>query len=151
MYIVVYQSLTYKGESMKLSNVFKSLILIISATIFSTSVMAEESASGEVNGKCGAAPQQPNIPNGMKAKMDEMLAAQKNIKAYQAESQKYRACIDELLANWDNQSPADDEDAKKEMAQKKEIAVAFYNRSVSDEEDVANLFNTAIRAFKGKK
>lgn len=136
---------------MKLSNVLLSLIFIISATIFSASAMAQESASGEVTGKCGAAPQQPNIPNGMKASMDDMLAAQKNIKSYQAQSQKYRACIDELIAEWDNQAADADDDAKNEAAQKKDIAVAFYNRSVSDEEDVANLFNTAIRAFKGKK
>ena len=136
---------------MKFSNVFLSLIFIVSATIFSASAMAEDSASSEVNGKCGAAPQQPNIPNGMKASMDDMLAAQKSIKAYQADSQKYRACIDELMAEWDNLATDADDDAKKETAQKKDIAVAFYNRSVSDEEDVANLFNTAIRAFKGKK
>jgi len=136
---------------MKFSNVFTGLIIIISATIFNATVMAQESASGEVTGKCGATPQQPNIPNGMKASMDDMLAAQKDIKGYQATSQQYRACIDELMAIWDNQANGADDDAKKEIAQKKDIAVAFYNRSVSDEEDVANLFNTAIRAFKGKK
>ena len=83
--------------------------------------------------------------------MDDMLAAQRNIKAYQADSQKYRACIDELMAEWEGQSKDADDDAKKVIAQKKDIAVAFYNRSVSDEEDVANMFNTAIHAFKGRK
>ena len=136
---------------MKLSNLFLSLIFIISATIFSATVMADDSASNEVAGKCGNSPQQPNIPNGMKASMDDMLSAQKQIKDYQASAQKYRACIDEIMAEWDNQTKDADDDAKKDIAQKKDIAVAFYNRSVSDEEDVANLFNTAIRAFKGKK
>ena len=136
---------------MKFSNVFTGLIIIVSATIFNAVAMAEESASGEVTEKCGATPQQPNIPNGMKASMDDMLAAQKDIKAYQATSQEYRTCIDELMADWDSQANGADEDGKKVIAQKKDIGIAFYNRSVSDEEDVANLFNTAIRAFKGKK
>lgn len=136
---------------MKFSNVFSGYILVILAGVFSTAAMAQESASGEVSGKCGAAPQQPNIPNGMKASMDEMLTAQKRIKAYQADSQKYRACIDELMAEWDSSTKDADDETKKATAQKKEIAVAFYNRSVSDEEDVANMFNTAIHAFKGKK
>ena len=136
---------------MNFSNVLSRCILVILAGVFSTAAIADESASGEVAGKCGASPQQPSIPNGMKASMDDMLAAQRNIKAYQADSQKYRACIDELMAEWEGQSKNADDDAKKVIAQKKDIAVAFYNRSVSDEEDVANMFNTAIHAFKGRK
>ena len=136
---------------MKASNVILGFILVILTGVFTTTAMAEESTSGEVTGKCGATPQQPNIPNGMKASMDDMLTAQKNIKDYQANSQKYRACIDELMAEWENQGKDADDDAKKVIAQKKDIAIAFYNRSVSDEEDVANMFNTAIHAFKAKK
>lgn len=136
---------------MKFSNVLSGTILIIFAGVLTSAAMADESASGEVDAKCGAAPQQPSIPNGMKASMDDMLTAQKTIKAYQAKSQQYRACIDELMAEWDGQVKDGDDDAKKMVAQKKDIAIAFYNRSVSNEEDVANMFNTAIHAFKGRK
>ena len=136
---------------MKLSTVFSGLFIGILAAGFSISAIAQDTASGEVAGKCGNPPQQPNIPNGMQANMDDMLAAQKKIKTYQESSQTYRACIDELMSMWDSQVKDGDKDAKKAANDKKDIAIAFYNKSVSDEEEVANLFNAAVRAYKGKK
>lgn len=138
---------------MKFSNVFLGYILVILVGIFSATAMADESASGEIINKCGATPPMPSIPNGMKASMDDMLAAQKKIKAFQAEAQKYRACVGQFIDQWGKQAkdPDADDDAKSAAGEKASIATNFYNQSVSDEEDVANMFNTAIHAFNGKK
>jgi hypothetical protein len=134
---------------MKLLNNFTSLIITVMATVFSFTALAQtpapaSSASGEVTSKCKY-PQQPNIPNGTKADMEEMMAAQKSVKAYQADAQLYRDCIDGIMAAWDSSGGTPEE-----IGEKKGIAVEFYNRSVADEEEVANMFNSSIRAFKGK-
>ncbi|OGT78698.1 MAG: hypothetical protein A3J35_00105 [Gammaproteobacteria bacterium RIFCSPLOWO2_02_FULL_52_10] len=134
---------------MKLFTIFSSLTISILVAVFNVSAIAQEqnptSISSELTTKCNNYPQQPNIPNGTKATMDEMVAAQKTIKAYQAEAQTYRSCIDSVMAAWDSQGGTEEE-----IGQKKDIAVAWYNRSIADEEEVANLFNTALRAYKGK-
>jgi hypothetical protein len=135
---------------MKFLTVFTRLIIACTALAFSVTATAQEqaaagaSASGELAEKCKY-PQQPSIPNGTKATMDEMVTAQKAVKSYQAEAQSYRTCVDGVMAAWDSQGGTEEE-----IGQKKDIAVTFYNRSVADEEEVANLFNSAIRAFKGK-
>lgn len=132
---------------MKILTIFSYILFTLTVSIVSTSTIAQgtSSASGEIIEKC-TYPQQPNIPNGSKAEMDDMLAAQKDIKAYQIVALKFRACIDNIIDVWRNLGG--DKDA---INQKKEFAVTFYNRSIADEEEVAALFNTAIRAFKGKK
>jgi len=142
---------------MKLFTNFSSLTFAILAVVFGASVMAQEQdtpaiskellakTTSELTTKCKTPPQQPNIPNGTKATMDEMLAAQKAIKAYQAESLNYRSCLDSTLAAWDTQGGTPEE-----ISQKKDVAVVIFNRSVADEEEVANLFNTALRAYKSK-
>ena len=119
-------------------------ILIIGIAAYSAMAADSKSAFGELSEKC-TYPQQPSIPNGSKASKDEMLAAQKSIKEYQAQAQDFRTCIDNMIAVWDSQGGEADE-----IALKKTTAVDFYNKSVADEEQVADLFNTAIRAYKTK-
>ena len=134
---------------MKLLTIFTGLTFTVLAAVFSVPAMAEDqdatSVSSELMAKCNNYPKQPNIPNGTKATMDEMVAAQKVIKAYQAEALTYRSCVNKTMASWDTQGGTDEE-----IGKKKDIAVTWYNRSVADEEEVANLFNTALRAYKGK-
>ena len=113
---------------------------------FAVTAAAQQSASGEVSEKC-TYPQQPSIPNGTKADMDEMLAAQSAVKKYQASAQEFRTCIDGIMAEWDNLSESDQ--AMNE--EKKSVAINFYNRSVADEEEVANMFNRAREAFMAKR
>lgn len=137
---------------MKFRNVYTGLIIALMAALFCIPVSAAgESVSGEINGKCGAEPQQPNIPNGLQASMDDMLAAQKKIKAYLADANKYRSCIDGIMKGWDQQTDPKDKAAVKATNAKKEIAITFYNKSVDDSHEVGDLFNSSIRAFKGKK
>lgn len=132
---------------MKFLAKFFGLVFTLTISIVSVSVTAQSSrsASGEVTEKCSY-PQQPSIPNGSKAEMEDMLAAQKDVKAYQTDARAFRDCIDGIMAGWDSKGGN-----QEEIDQKKQIAITFYNRSVSDEEEVANLFNAAIRAYKGKK
>lgn len=101
---------------------------------------AEESASGEVTGKCKY-PRQPEIPNGRSATEAELVEAQGKMKAYMAEGDAYIACITEVEESWGAEASED----------QKAIIVLFNNKVVDDMQAVADLFNAAVRAYKGKK
>ena len=78
--------------------------------------------------------------------MEQMLAGQKAVKAYQAANTDYRACLDplvtaaEVAAAGDSPGP----DLTNTLAQLNDD----YNASVSSEEEVANEFNAALREYK---
>lgn len=122
---------------MKLTHILLSIALCIS---FPMSISAEESASGEVSGKCKY-PRQPEIPNGRTATEEELVAAQQAMKAYLAEGDEYIGCITKVEQSWG-------EEASEEQ---KAIIVLFNNKVVDDMQAVADLFNAAVRAYKGKK
>ena len=92
------------------------------------------------------APPPPAAPDGATASMEQMLAGQKAVKAYQAANTDYRACLDPLVnaaqvaAAGDSPGP----NLTTALAQLNED----YNASVSSEEQVANDFNAALRAYK---
>ena len=92
------------------------------------------------------APPSPTLPDGATATMEQMLAGQQAVKAYQAANTDYRACLDplvtaaEVAAAGDSPGP----DLKATLSQLNDD----YNGSVSAEDEVAEAFNTALRAYK---
>jgi hypothetical protein len=101
---------------------------------------AAESASGEVTQKCKY-PTRPEIPNGRTATEEEMMSSQKSMKDYLAQGDGYLACLDQVNAGWG-------ETATEEQ---KAVIVIFHNRMVDEMQTTADLFNQAVRAFKGKR
>lgn len=90
------------------------------------------------------APDQPALPDGTSSTMDEMIAGQKAVKAFQADVQAFRACLDEELESLKSAAADGDEAAAELFAAKTDA----YNASVAAEEEVANNFNAQIRAYK---
>ena len=92
------------------------------------------------------APPSPTPPDGATASMEQMLAGQKAVKAFQAANTAYRSCLDplvtaaEVAAAGDSPGP----DLKATLKQ----LTDDYNASVSAEEEVANQFNVALREYK---
>jgi hypothetical protein len=92
------------------------------------------------------APPSPTPPDGATASMEQMLAGQKAVKAFQAANTDYRSCLDplvtaaEVAAAGDSPGP----DLKATLKQLNDD----YNASVSAEEEVANEFNVALREYK---
>jgi hypothetical protein len=78
------------------------------------------------------------IPDGKSSTMDQMLAAQAQVKAYQAAMTEFLACIDSELAAEGEQAPEDF----------KSLMVARHNAAVSEMEGVAAAFNDQIKAFR---
>ncbi|MDE0931223.1 MAG: hypothetical protein OSA77_11085 [Halioglobus sp.] len=92
------------------------------------------------------APPSPALLDGATATMEQMLAGQKAVKAYQAANADYMACLDPLITAAEvaaaGDSPGPDLTATLEQLN------ADYNASVSTEEEVASGFNVALRDFK---
>jgi hypothetical protein len=114
-----------------------SLFLILPAA-----VAAQETGtvSGEAARKCKV-PERPAIPNGRSATEEEMLDAQKKMKAYLAGGEAYLGCLDQLKAGW-GEAPTPEQ---------MEIHVLLYNRMVDEMQATGDLFNQSVRAFKGKR
>lgn len=90
------------------------------------------------------APDQPSLPDGASSTMDEMIAGQQAVKAFQADAQAYRACLDETIESLRSAAADGDEAAGESFA----ATTDAYNASVAAEEQVANDFNAQIRAYK---
>ena len=112
--------------------------------VLATSAMAAEttdSVTGMVLDKCGKLPGTPTIPNGNTASEEELVSAMKDVKSYQTSVAEYRACLDQIAV-----ALTADEDQEK-----KTLLVSLHNRTVDDEQELGDLFNSSVRAFKGRK
>jgi hypothetical protein len=78
------------------------------------------------------------IPDGKSSTMDQMLAAQAQVKAYQAAMNEFLACIDSELE-------AEGEQAPEEF---KSLMVSRHNAAVAEMEGVAAAFNDQIKAYR---
>lgn len=93
-------------------------------------------------------PEAPAVPDGASSTMDQMIAGQKAVKAFQASNIEYMACLEPGITAAGEQmetASGDEKAAAKEAYSEKEAA---YNAAVSAEESVAGDFNVAIRAYK---
>lgn len=89
-------------------------------------------------------PEVPEIPDGSTATMEEMIAGQTAVKAFQSAVADYRGCQDGRMEALKAAVEEGDPDA----APAYEAATDAYNKSVTVEEGVAEQFNQSIRAYK---
>ncbi|OGT71090.1 MAG: hypothetical protein A3I78_07680 [Gammaproteobacteria bacterium RIFCSPLOWO2_02_FULL_56_15] len=112
--------------------------------VFATSAMAAEttdSVTGMVLDKCGKLPVTPTIPNGNTASEEDLVSAMKDVKSYQTKVMEYRACLDQIAVGL----------TAEEDQEKQTLLVSLHNRTVDDEQELGDLFNSSVRAFKGRK
>jgi len=79
-----------------------------------------------------------SIPEGKASTLEQMLAAQAQVKTYQAKMNEYLACID---AESDTQG-------EKAPNEYKALMVNRHNAAVAEMEGVAAAFNDQIKAYK---
>ena len=126
-------------SKIKLSLLITFLIASMNSQIFAQE--AEVAEDIEFSDECEL-PTGPIIPDGNVASQDELLAAQKAMKAYQAVLVDYRLCIDDKNTLLDLET--------EEGAAAKLVNNQLYDASVTAEENVAEKFNLAVRAFKSR-
>jgi tagatose-1,6-bisphosphate aldolase non-catalytic subunit AgaZ/GatZ len=78
------------------------------------------------------------LPDGATATRDQMLAAQAQVRAYQAAMNELLACIDSELETEGEQAPDEF----------KSLMVSRHNAAVAEMEGVAAAFNDQLRAFR---
>lgn len=89
-------------------------------------------------------PAKPDVPDGATSTMEQMLAGQKAVKAFQSANLEYMSCLEPKLAAAEAEAAAGSAEAVSNYQQVQED----YNAAVSREEDVAGQFNAAIRDYK---
>lgn len=92
------------------------------------------------------APQMPGLPDGATASLEQMLEGQKAVKAFQTANSEFRECLDPKVSAAENESMSDSE-SEKIQATLKQLN-EDYNNSVSEEEALAESFNTELREYK---
>jgi hypothetical protein len=78
------------------------------------------------------------IPDGKSSTMEQMLAAQAQVKAYQTAMTEFLACIDSDL----------DAQGEKAPEEFKSLMVSRHNAAVAEMEGVAAAFNDQIKAYR---
>lgn len=95
------------------------------------------------------APEQPELPDGANASLEEMLAGQKAVKAFQAENKDYRKCVEARIEAARNAGEAAETKEAAAVAEETySAAVESYNAAVAAEEQVAGDFNLQLREYK---
>ena len=92
-------------------------------------------------------PQRANVPNGLTATKDEMIAGQKGVKAYMADMETYLSCIEAEEAQAVLALGEMDEETKRQRA---DMFNKKYNAAVEEMNLVAEEFNIQVRAYKDK-
>jgi len=90
----------------------------------------------------------PTVPDGSKASMSQMTAAQSAFKAYDAATLKYVNCVDSTVARISEKfagvaSPA-------ELERLKTFGVSAHNSAIDREQATADQFNAQVRAYKAR-
>ena len=94
-------------------------------------------------------PDQPEALDGSSASMEAMLAGQKAVKAFQASNMEYMQCLEAKSATAEADSKnTQDSDAQALARADYAKSIDAYNAAVSAEEEVAEAFNVALRAYK---
>ncbi|MFK8042649.1 MAG: hypothetical protein AB8B76_09925 [Congregibacter sp.] len=94
-------------------------------------------------------PTQPEALDGSAASMEAMLAGQKAVKAFQASNMEYMQCLEAKSATAEADAKnLQDGDAQALARADYAKSIDAYNAAVSAEEEVAEAFNVALRAYK---
>ncbi len=88
------------------------------------------------------------IPDGATATLEEMLAGQKTVKAYQQAINDYTACIDKELD--EKIAQAGDKLKPEQKTDMERIEAQKHNAAVDQAQSVADRFNEQVKVFKAK-
>lgn len=103
------------------------------------------SSAASFAGDC-TMPTAPTLPDGSTATLEEMLAGQTAVKAYQAANTEFRTCLEPEVAA--AQTAAAGDSPGPELLAALQALNDQYNASVSEEEKVAEQFNAELREYK---
>lgn len=101
-----------------------------------TLAAAEPAAPAHISG-CEP-PAVPSLPDGSTASQDDMLASQREVRAFVAAAEYYLKCLGTVIDDEDREAP------------ERNAAVGEHNRMIAVMEQIAAGFNEQIRVFKAR-
>ncbi|HEX6999869.1 MAG TPA: peptidylprolyl isomerase [Gammaproteobacteria bacterium] len=101
-------------------------------------VTPSDAAAASLGSECEK-PEEPVIPDGETATLDEMMAGQTAMREFVSGSENYLDCLAKII---------DDEE---QAAERRNAAIGEHNRTVSAMEALAESYNTEVRAFKARE
>ena len=120
------------------------------ALIYSLTAVAAL-AAGNAYAACSYPTAPEALPDGNTATLEEMVAAQKTVKEFDAAITAYTACL--KLESDSTIAKIDQSDPKKADAQKKDLErmqIQKHNAAVEADEALATRFNEQLKTFKAK-
>jgi hypothetical protein len=90
----------------------------------------------------------PKIPDGATATLEQMVAGQKEVAAYQKAINDYTACIDKELD--DNIAKEGDKLKPKDKEQMQRMEAQKHNAAVDQLQSVADRFNEQVKVYKAR-
>ena len=116
--------------------------------ILTQAILVAALGAAHVQADCEA-PDEPKLPDGANASMQDMLDGQEAVKTFQSANMAYMKCLETEFADAEQaaENAEDKTEAAKAMATYAE-AVDAYNAAVAREESIAGEFNTQIREYK---
>ncbi|MEY2721668.1 MAG: hypothetical protein ACO32H_08490 [Steroidobacteraceae bacterium] len=116
-------------------------------TLLSLALIAASVAAGPAFAACTYPKAPDKIPDGNTATLDEMLAAQRAVKAFDAAITAYQGCLEQ-----ENNSAlaANPEMTEEQKAERLKILGQKQNAAVDDAQALADRFNAQIRVYREK-
>jgi len=105
-------------------------------------------AGGPAYAACSYPRAPANIPDGATATLEQMVAAQKSVKAYNDEIKAYTDCL--KLEHEAAVTKEGDKLTKEQKAELEKMQVQKNNAAVDEAESVTARFNEQVKAFKTK-
>jgi len=127
---------------MKLFKKCSAINLLAVSTLLLASTGHAQEADTAVGANCTYNTTTPIIPDGNIATQDELISAQKRIKAYQENLLDFRECLLEAEKTLDPESET--------FAATKAALTARSDQSIDLEQKVASEFNGAIQIYKAR-
>jgi len=111
-------------------------------TIIFTLSMAPLLIINGVNAECNYPKKNFVIPSGSKAAEPEMVEVMNKVKDYQASLGSYRSCLEDDIKKISPESEA--------YAELESMMTQRFNASIAEEENLAEEWSAAVRAFKAQ-
>jgi hypothetical protein len=117
-------------------------------TLASSVLIVAALAAGPAYATCSYPRAPTNIPDGATATLEQMVAAQKAVKAYNDEIKAYTDCL--KLEHETAVSKDADKLTKEQKEEMEKVQVQKNNAAVDEAEQVTSRFNEQVKAFKTK-
>jgi phage-related tail protein len=88
------------------------------------------------------------LPDGQSATLDEMVAGQKSVKAYDKAINDYVGCIDKEVA--DQIAKAGDSLKPEQKADMQKVETQKHNAAIDQLQQIADRFNEQVKVFKAR-